>query len=138
MKFFAKAEILYRPWWAILGLGLLTACGAGKNAFTESGQGSYYADKFNGRPTASGEKYRPGRMTAAHNSLPFGTRVKVTNVRNGHSVKVTVNDRGPHVKGRIVDVSGKAAHKLGLVQAGVAPVQLKVIKTAAAKPTRRR
>ncbi|GAB3575711.1 septal ring lytic transglycosylase RlpA family protein [Hymenobacter daeguensis] len=116
--------------WALTALALLSACGSSKNAFTQSGQGSYYADKFNGRPTTSGEIYRSGKMTAAHNTLPFGTRIKVTNVRNGKSVKVTVNDRGPHVKGRIVDVSGKAARKLDLVDAGVVPVQLKVIKAA--------
>jgi rare lipoprotein A len=114
----------------LLILGTLAACGGSKKAFTQSGQGSYYADKFNGRATTSGEIYRPGKMTAAHNTLPFGTRIKVTNVRNGRSVKVTVNDRGPHVKGRIVDVSRKAATKLDLVEAGVVPVQLKVIKAA--------
>ena len=114
----------------ILALGVLSSCGTSKNAFTQSGQGSYYADKFNGRPTASGAPYRPGQMTAAHNTLPFGTRIKVTNVKNGRSVKVVVNDRGPHVKGRIVDVSRKAARKLDLVEAGVVPVQLKVIKAA--------
>jgi len=116
--------------WALFGLALLSACGSSKNAFTQSGQGSYYADKFNGRKTASGAIYRSGKMTAAHNTLPFGTRIKVTNAKNGKSVKVTVNDRGPHVKGRIVDVSGKAARKLDLVDAGVVPVQLKVIKSA--------
>lgn len=115
----------------------LTACGGSKTAFTQTGQGSYYADKFNGRATTSGEIYRPGKMTAAHNTLPFGTRIKVTNLRNGRSVKVTVNDRGPHVKGRIVDVSRKAANKLDLVEAGVVPVQLKVIKAAKAAPARR-
>lgn len=104
------------------------ACGSSKSAFTESGQGSYYADKFAGRPTASGVPYRPGRLTAAHNTLPFGTRIKVTNVRTGRSVKVVVNDRGPHAKGRIVDVSKRAARKLGLVQAGTAPVRIKVIR----------
>jgi len=114
----------------LLLASLLSACGSSKNAFTQSGQGSYYADKFNGRPTASGVPYRPGQMTAAHNTLPFGTRIKVTNVKNGRSVKVVVNDRGPHVKGRIVDVSRKAARKLDLVDAGVVPVQLKVIKAA--------
>ena len=116
--------------WVLAGMALLSACGGSKNAFTQSGQGSYYAEKFNGRKTASGDTYRSGKMTAAHNTLPFGTRIKVTNVKNGKSVKVTVNDRGPHVKGRIVDVSGKAANKLDLVQAGVVPVQLKVIKAA--------
>lgn len=106
----------------------LAACGGSKSAFTQSGQGSYYADKFDGRPTASGVPYRPGQLTAAHNTLPFGTRIKVTNTRNGHSVKVVVNDRGPHAKGRIVDVSKRAARKLDIVEAGVAPMQLKVLR----------
>jgi rare lipoprotein A len=106
---------------------VLSACGTSKSAFTESGQGSYYADKFNGRATTSGEPYRPGRLTAAHNTLPFGTKIKVTNTRNGHSVKVVVNDRGPHAKGRIVDVSKRAARKLDLIDAGVVPVRLKVL-----------
>jgi rare lipoprotein A len=119
--------------WLLPVLVLLAGCGSSRNAFTQSGQGSYYADKFAGRPTTSGEPYRPGKMTAAHNTLPFGTRIKVTNVRNGKSVKVTVNDRGPHVKGRIVDVSRKAANKLDLVDAGVVPVELKVIKAAPKK-----
>ncbi|MGI4761715.1 MAG: septal ring lytic transglycosylase RlpA family protein [Janthinobacterium lividum] len=105
----------------------LSACGGSKSAFTQSGQGSYYADKFNGRATASGVPYRPGQLTAAHNTLPFGTKLKVTNTRNGHSVKVVVNDRGPHVKGRIVDVSKRAARKLDLIDAGVVPVQIKVL-----------
>jgi len=107
---------------------LLSACGSSKSAFTQSGQGSYYADKFDGRPTASGAPYRPGQLTAAHNTLPFGTRLKVTNTRNGHSVKVVVNDRGPHAKGRIVDVSKRAARKLDIVDAGVAPMKIKVLR----------
>ncbi|TDN39694.1 septal ring lytic transglycosylase RlpA family protein [Hymenobacter sp. UV11] len=111
-------------------LSLLSACGGSKSAFTQSGQGSYYADKFAGRATTSGAPYRPGQLTAAHNTLPFGTKIKVTNVRNGRSVKVVVNDRGPHVKGRIVDVSKRAARKLGLIEAGVVPVQLKVVHAA--------
>ncbi|MGI4743232.1 MAG: septal ring lytic transglycosylase RlpA family protein [Janthinobacterium lividum] len=111
-------------------LFVLSACGTSKSTFSQSGQGSYYADKFAGRPTASGAPYRPGKLTAAHNTLPFGTRIRVTNTRTGRSVKVVVNDRGPHVKGRIVDVSKKAARKLGLVEAGVAPVQLKVVRAA--------
>ena len=111
----------------------LAACGGSKSAFTQSGQGSYYADKFAGKPTASGTPYRPGKLTAAHNTLPFGTKIKVTNVKTGRSVKVTVNDRGPHVKGRIVDLSKKAANKIGLVDAGVAPVQLKVVKAVSTR-----
>lgn len=111
--------------------GLLAAgCGSSRPGFTQSGQGSYYANKFRGRPTASGVPYRPSKMTAAHNTLPFGTRIRVTNVRNGRSVNVTVNDRGPHVAGRIVDVSGKAARRLDLVRAGVVPVRLEVIRAA--------
>ncbi len=106
----------------------VSACSSSKPAFTESGQGSYYADKFDGRPTASGVPYRPGQLTAAHNTLPFGTKIKVTNTRNGHSVNVVVNDRGPHTKGRIVDVSKRAARKLDLIDAGVVPVQIKVLK----------
>ncbi|MGI4874824.1 MAG: septal ring lytic transglycosylase RlpA family protein [Janthinobacterium lividum] len=121
-------------WLVISGLLVLaTACGSSKTAFTQSGQGSYYADKFAGRPTASGVPYRPGKLTAAHNTLPFGTRIRVTDTRTGRSVKVVVNDRGPHVKGRIVDVSKRAAQKLGLVEAGVAPVTLKVIRAVPGK-----
>ncbi len=110
-----------------------TSCGGSKSAFTQSGQGSYYADKFAGKRTASGTPYRPGKLTAAHNTLPFGTKIKVTNAKTGRSVKVTVNDRGPHVKGRIVDLSKKAAKKIGLTEAGVAPVQLKVVKAVPTK-----
>ena len=111
----------------------LAACGTSKSTFTQSGQGSYYADKFLGRPTASGTPYRPSKLTAAHNTLPFGTKIRVTNTHTGRSVKVTVNDRGPHVKGRIVDLSKKAARRIGLVDAGVAPVQLKVVRAAAGR-----
>ncbi|OQP45164.1 hypothetical protein A4H97_33030 [Niastella yeongjuensis] len=91
---------------------------------TESGKGSFYADKFEGRPTASGEKFDQDKMTAAHRTLPFGTKVKVTNVANGRSVTVTVNDRGPFAAGRIIDVSKKAANKLDIVNAGVANVKI--------------
>ena len=116
-------------WGVLLGLtSLLGACSGSKSAFTQSGQGSYYADKFEGRKTASGTTYRGGKRTAAHNTLPFGTVIRVTNPRNHRSVKVTVTDRGPHAKGRIVDLSRKAARKIGILDAGVAPVQLKVVK----------
>jgi rare lipoprotein A len=108
----------------------LNSCGGSRSAFTQSGQASFYADKFNGRATTSGEPYRPGKLTAAHNTLPFGTVVRVTNPRNHKSVKVTVNDRGPHAKGRIIDLSKKAARKIDIIDAGVAPVQLKVVKAA--------
>lgn len=124
-----KANLLFIS----LLLLALAACGTSKSTFTQSGQGSYYADKFRDRPTASGTPYRPSKLTAAHNTLPFGTKIRVTNTRTGRSVKVTVNDRGPHVKGRIVDLSKKAARRIGLVDAGVAPVQLKVVRAAAGR-----
>ena len=128
MSLFVPARILY------LATALaLASCAGSKNAFVQTGQGSYYADKFAGRPTASGVPYRPGQMTAAHNTLPFGTLIQVTNQRNGRSVKVTVNDRGPHVKGRIVDVSKKAARQLDIVEAGVVPVQVRVLRAARGK-----
>jgi len=92
---------------------------------TETGKGSYYADKFQGRSTASGEKYNQNKLTAAHRTLPFGTKVKVTNLSNGRSVNVTINDRGPFAPGRIIDVSKKAARKLGMVDAGVASVEIR-------------
>ncbi|WP_400192934.1 septal ring lytic transglycosylase RlpA family protein [Hymenobacter sp. B81] len=113
-----------------LGGSLLLGGCAGRGGFTESGKASFYADKFNGRKTASGVPYRPGKLTAAHNTLPFGTVVRVTNPRNNRSVKVTVNDRGPHAKGRIIDLSKKAARKIDIIDAGVAPVQLRVVRRA--------
>lgn len=92
---------------------------------TETGKASFYADKFQGRPTSSGETFSQHKLTAAHRTLPFGTRVKVTNLANGRSVYVIVNDRGPFAGGRILDVSKKAAQKLGMVDAGVASVEIK-------------
>lgn len=91
---------------------------------TESGKASYYADKFQGRTTASGEVFRQEKLTAAHRTLPFGTKVKVVNLSNGRSVHVTINDRGPFAPGRIIDVSKKAARKLGIVNAGVASIEI--------------
>ena len=94
----------------------------------QEGKASYYSNKFQGRPMANGEPYRKGKMTAAHKTLPFGTKIKVTNQQNGKTVKVKVTDRGPHVKGRIVDLSLKAAKRVDLVKTGVAPVKVKVIR----------
>jgi rare lipoprotein A len=85
---------------------------------------SYYADKFQHRPTASGEAYDRDRLTAAHRTLPFGTRVRVTNLENGHSVVVRINDRGPFQRGRVIDVSYRAARKLGFVRAGLTRVRV--------------
>ena len=92
-----------------------------------TGIASYYGGKFHGKRTASGEVFNKNAMTAAHRSLPFGTKVKVTNLRNGRTVLVRVNDRGPHVRGRIIDLSQAAAKKIGLSHAGTARVKLEVL-----------
>jgi rare lipoprotein A len=96
-------------------------------AQVQSGKASFYADKFEGAPTASGEKYKHSRLTAAHKSLPFGTRIKVTNVANKKSVEVVVNDRGPWVDNRIIDLSKSAAEKLGFLNQGLADVEIEVL-----------
>lgn len=123
----ANKQVEFRPMrYALLltaGLLFITSCRSGKQA-SEVGMASYYHDKFVGRKTANGEKYRKSKKTAAHQTLPFGTRVKVTNLANGRSVKVRINDRGPFAKGRIIDLSKSAARKVGLIQAGVAKVKL--------------
>lgn len=93
----------------------------------QSGKASFYADKFEGTPTASGEKYRHTRLTAAHKSLPFGTRVRVTNVANNKSVEVVINDRGPWVENRIIDLSRSAAEKLDFINQGLADVRIEVL-----------
>jgi rare lipoprotein A len=88
---------------------------------------SFYADKFNGRKTASGQVFQQGKLTAAHRFLPLGTKVRVTNLRNQRFVDVHINDRGPWTKGRIIDLSKAAAKQLGMIRAGVAVVKLEVI-----------
>ncbi len=105
-------------------------CLSGYSQSTETGLASYYSDKFEGKKTASGEVYKSSKMTAAHRTLPFGTRVKVTNLSNNKSVTVTVNDRGPFVKDRIIDLSKAAAVKLDYIDQGVAKVKVEPIKTS--------
>jgi rare lipoprotein A len=101
-----------------------SATAKSKNA----GFASFYAKKFHGRRTASGEIFNNNALTAAHKSLPFGTLVKVTNLRNKTSVVVRINDRGPFVRGRIIDLTRSAAKKIGLLHAGTARVKLEVLK----------
>lgn len=90
------------------------------------GKASFYAHKFHGRRTASGETYDETQLTAAHRTLPFGTRVRVTNLENGRKVTLRVNDRGPHVKNRVIDVSYAAAKKLRFVRDGITRVRVEV------------
>ncbi|MFD2113646.1 septal ring lytic transglycosylase RlpA family protein [Thiorhodococcus fuscus] len=97
------------------------------NAMVTQGVASYYGERFDGRRTASGERFNMNALTAAHKTLKFGTRLMVTNKANGRSVEVTVNDRGPYVRGRTIDLSKGAARELGMLGRGVAPVELKIL-----------
>src|SRR5262245_38400857 len=100
-----------------------------KPAAGAQGEGYGLASYYSYDPkTASGEKFNPNELTAAHRTLPFGTRLRVTNVKTGQSVTVRVNDRGPFVPGRVVDVSRSAAESLGMVGQGVAKVKLDVVQ----------
>ncbi|MFS8038264.1 septal ring lytic transglycosylase RlpA family protein [Xanthobacter sp. AM11] len=105
-----------------LNAGIVTSSPA--RADTSTGIASFY---WQGQSTASGERFNPGAMTAAHRSLPFGTKVRVTNLRNGRSVVVRINDRGPFVRGRVIDVSRAAASELGFTGSGVTKVSLAVM-----------
>lgn len=91
------------------------------------GVASWYGDGFAGQRTASGERFDPARFTAAHRTLPFGTRLRVTHLRTGRSVEVVVNDRGPYVRGRDLDLSRAAAEVIGLVGGGHADVRIEVL-----------
>ena len=90
----------------------------------QTGIASFYGSKFQGRRTASGERFNNSAMTAAHRSAPFGSQLRVTNISNGRSVVVRVNDRGPFVRGRVVDVSGVAARQLGMQGSGLTRVRV--------------
>lgn len=89
---------------------------------------SYYGAEFHGRPTSSGEIFDMNGMTCAHRTLPLGTRVRVTNLENGKSIELKVNDRGPFVDGRIIDLSQGAAEKIDMIRSGIAMVKIEVIK----------
>ena len=121
---------------------VLSGCSANRRPDTrpsgarplEKGTASWYGLKFHGRRTASGERFDMNELTAAHPSLPFGTLLEVRNVRNGRSVVVRVNDRGPFSKNRILDLSFAAAREIGLVRAGTAPVELYLKEKGGAPP----
>lgn len=128
-----------RAWWPGLLLlaallGLATGC-AGTSAASgnsksrvEYGKASYYAMKFQGAKTASGERFSQSAKTAAHRTLPFGTQVRVTNLRNHKTVTVRINDRGPFVRGRIIDLSQSAFKAIGNLDQGLLEVKVEVIR----------
>ncbi len=124
----------------LLALGLLAACSSGGRATgagggaTFEGEASYISDRLAGNSTASGEPYDPQALTAAHRTLPFGTRVRVRRLDTGAEVVVRVNDRGPFVDGRVIDLSRAAAERLGMLRAGVVDVRVTVLD-GEARPT---
>jgi rare lipoprotein A len=124
---------LLLPWLLALALAGCATSGAPHSgtpqvAHHEQGLASWYGNEIRaGSPTASGERYRPAAYTAAHRTLPFGTRLIVENLRNGRRTVVRVNDRGPYTPGRIIDLSAAAARALDMIVAGVVPVRIVVI-----------
>jgi rare lipoprotein A len=117
-----------------LFLGLFGGCGDTQDAysktngrFTQQGMASYYARSFHGEETASGETFNQNELVAAHKTLPFGTRVKVTNLDNGKQVTVRIVDRGPFEQGRIIDLSRVAAARLDLLEDGVVSVKIEKV-----------
>jgi rare lipoprotein A len=95
-----------------------------------AGVASWYGEHWQGHKTASGKRFDVHKLTAAHRSLPLNTRVRVTNIENGQSVIVLINDRGPYVDGRVIDLSTAAARRLGMIKKGVVPVQIEIVDSA--------
>ncbi|MDX2472576.1 MAG: septal ring lytic transglycosylase RlpA family protein [Candidatus Krumholzibacteria bacterium] len=126
---------LLRTMILLISLTVLAACAGstrdpaevGGVTSQETGLASYYGHQYHGRTTANGETYDENAMTAAHRTLPFGTRVRVTNLENGKEVLLRINDRGPFVEGRIIDVSWRAAQDLDFVQEGVVKARVEVL-----------
>ncbi|MDZ4287366.1 MAG: septal ring lytic transglycosylase RlpA family protein [Prosthecobacter sp.] len=125
------------PRWLLCALALpLASCGLfQQSAYQEQGLASYVADIYIGRPTASGQPYQPYNYTAAHNSLPLGTRVTVTNQQTGQSVNVVVNDRFPYYPGRVINLSSAAAQALGIPYMRMAQVQVTARNVSVAQPS---
>jgi rare lipoprotein A len=94
-----------------------------------SGLAAVYSNRLSGHQTASGQKYKPGELTAAHPTLPFGSKVRVTNTKNNRSVVVRINDRGPTQAGRVIDISQAAAQKLGIGKNAMAEVTLEIVES---------
>lgn len=126
-KFIKKTTLL------VVCVLLLTDCASARPVLskrypgTQVGVASYLDRKFHGRKTASGEIYNQNKLTAAHRSYPLGTQVRVTNLKNGKSVALRINDRGPYIRGRIMDVSRRAAKELGFVHQGLTKVKIEVL-----------
>jgi len=104
------------------------AAASSKSRFSQQGKASFYAHKHHGRRTANGERHDQHAMVAAHPSLPFGTRVRVTNLQNQKQVIVRINDRGPFVRGRIIDLSRAAAEGVGMIDKGIARVRIETLE----------
>lgn len=115
---------------ACAGHGLAPATGTGPAAHSQTGVASWYGPEFHRKRTASGERFDMNALTAAHRSLPLDTLVRVTNLENGRAVVVRINDRGPYHRGRIIDLSAKAARLLDMREDGVARVRLDVVRPA--------
>ena len=112
-------------------LSLLAGCAStdtvDPHGYDKTGVASYYGSKHQGKRTASGERFNQHGLTAAHRQLPFGTRVKITNLNNDRSCVVRVNDRGPYSRGRLIDVSREAAEQLGMLRSGTAKVRVQAL-----------
>ncbi|MDR9750138.1 septal ring lytic transglycosylase RlpA family protein [Pseudomonas sp. SZMC_28357] len=112
-------------------LTLLAGCASNDvidpHGYNQSGVASYYGARHHGKRTASGEPFNKNALTAAHRQLPFGTRVKITNLSNDKSCVVRINDRGPHTRGRLIDVSHEAAEQLGMLRSGTARVRVQAL-----------
>jgi rare lipoprotein A len=127
--------------WYLLPCLLALGCGAGtmrpedvrpdQIVMTQTGEASWYGERHHGRRTASGEPFDMHALTAAHRTLPFGTRCRVTSLRSGRMVVVRINDRGPWSKGRIIDLSRAAAEAIGMIVAGHVPVTVEVLRADA-------
>lgn len=117
-----------------IAFALILSCSAAEAANDQCGQASWYGPGFDGRIAASGERFDEDALTAAHRSLPFGTRVRVQNLSNGRTVVVVINDRGPYVGGRVIDLSRAAAAEIGMIQAGVTRVRISIVGGGADLP----
>jgi len=119
--------VIFTALFVLLGGCATGQRGAGEidpNGYSAEGKASYYGARHHGKRTASGERFDQNALTAAHRSLPFGSRVRVTNLRNDKSVVVRINDRGPYARGRLIDLSFEAAQQIEMIRSGIVPVRV--------------